>query len=248
MSNSTRLSELLDRTDRTEKPRSEGITIALDTGSGTAAIADLAEVAGAHCDFAKIAWGSALITGNIEAKLDAYRRAKILPLLGGTLFEYCYMRDRTESLLAICREYKIHIEISDGVVDLPRAEKLRWIERFAAQGEVFSEVGGKIHSQALDWKRAVEEEISAGASKVVIEGREVGPVGKEIREDLVDLLVSSFGAKRLVFEALERYQQVWLIRKLGPNVNLGNIRLADVLTLESFRRGLKEHTLLHFGR
>ena len=35
------------------------------------------------------------------------------------------------------------------------------------------------------------------------------------------------------------------LKKLGPNVNLGNIPPTDLMTLESFRRGLKEHTLLH---
>ncbi len=242
----SRMSELLDLGDRTIKPREAGITIVLDTGSGTKAIEDLVETASAHCDYAKIAWASALITGNLDRKLEAYRRGGIEPLLGGTFFEYCYLRNRVDAMLAICREHRLHIEISDGVIDLPRPEKLRWIEKFAAVGDVFSEVGGKIHSHDLDWKRAVQEELAAGARKVVIEGREVGPPGKEIRVDLVDMLVEHFGKAKLVFEALERYQQVWLIKHIGPNVNLGNIRLGDLLTLESFRLGLKEHTLLQW--
>jgi len=36
-----------------------------------------------------------------------------------------------------------------------------------------------------------------------------------------------------------------MIKRFGPNVNLGNIPPTDLLTLESFRMGLKEHTLLH---
>jgi phosphosulfolactate synthase (CoM biosynthesis protein A) len=38
-----------------------------------------------------------------------------------------------------------------------------------------------------------------------------------------------------------------LIKRIGCNANLGNILPKDLLTLESFRLGLKEHTLLHFA-
>lgn len=242
------LAKLLRPNGRTDKPRDRGLTMILDKGMGVRAIEDLGEVAGAHCDLAKIAWGSSLITANLEAKIEAYRRAGIEPMFGGTLFEYCYLHDAIDGLLGFCREQRIHIEISDGCIELPRAEKLRWIEAFAAGGQVFSEVGGKISPKGLDWEKAVREELDAGASKVVVEGREIGPVDKEIREDLVDLLTETFGPEMLIFEALERYQQVWLIKHVGPDVNLGNILAKDLLTLESFRRGLKEHTLLHFAK
>jgi len=242
------LDGLLDPVGRMQKPRLSGITIALDRGVGVRAIEDLASVAGPYCDYAKIAWASALITRNLDEKLEAYRRADIDPLLGGTLFEYCYLRGRVDRLLELCRRRKIHVEISDGVAEIPRADKLRWIEAFAATGEVFSEVGGKIAPARGEWTQLVREELAAGAARIVVEGREIGPAGKEIRADLVHDLVDSFGTEVLVFEALERYQQVWLVKQFGPNVNLGNIPLSDVLTVEAFRQGLKEHTLLDTAR
>jgi phosphosulfolactate synthase len=249
MTGAARLLEgMLDPVGRTGKPRSSGLTIVLDTGHGLHAIDDMIQTVGQHCDYAKIAWGSALITANLDEKLDAYRRAAIRPLLGGTLFEYCYVRGRAERLLAFCRDQKLHVEISDGIVDIPRADKLRWIEAFAAIGEVFSEVGGKLSPARGEWSQLVREELSAGAAKIVVEGREIGPVGKEIRSDLVTELVDGFGSDALVFEALERYQQVWLIKRLGPNVNLGNIRIPDLMTVEVLRQGLKDHTLLEAAR
>lgn len=241
------LTDLLDTLDRSTKPRSDGITIALDKGVGVYAVKDLGETAGHACDYAKIAWASSLITSNLAAKVAAYRDAQIEPLLGGTLFEYCYLRGRVDTLLALCKEHNLHVEISDGVIDLPRKEKLSWIEEFAKHGGVFSEVGGKTETQDLDWEREVQEELDAGSEKVVIEGRQIGPVGKELRTDIVDRLLSAFPSEKLVFEALERYQQVWFIKRIGTNVNLGNILVQDVLTLESFRLGLKEHTVLHFA-
>jgi len=240
------LSQLLDSLDRTAKPRTEGITIALDKGVGTRAVRDLGETAGHAVDYAKIAWGSSLITANLADKVKAYREAGIEPLLGGTLFEYCYLRDRADTLLALATEHRLHVEISDGVIGLSRKDKLRWIERFAATGGVFSEVGAKTETQDLNWELEVQEELDAGSTMVVIEGRQIGPVGQELRTDIVDRLLSAFPSGKLVFEALERYQQVWFIKRIGTNVNLGNILVKDVLTLESFRLGLKEHTLLHF--
>jgi phosphosulfolactate synthase len=240
------ITQLLDRNDRSVKPRTHGITVMIDKGQmGYNAIQDFCDIAGEYCDYAKIAWGSSLITGRLDVKLAAYRAAGITPMFGGTLFEYCYLRNRVPTLLQLAKEMEIHIEISDGVIDLPRKDKLYWIEQFAKQGEVFSEIGGKINRQNHDWKTVVNEEFNAGVQKVVVEGREIGPVGQDIRSEFVDTVLSIVEPHKLIFEAFERKQQVWFIKKLGPNVNLGNIPPTDLLTVESFRMGIKEHTLLH---
>ena len=231
---------------RTRKPRQAGLTMALDVGLGPRAAADLAAVCGDHLDYVKIAWGSSIITGGLAEKLDVLRAGGLVPLLGGTLFEYAYLHGRVDDLLAFIRDTGLHIEISDGTLDIPHSDKLKWLERFAAHAEVFSEIGGKVTRQNRNWGPVIADELAAGATKIVVEGREIGPVGEPIREDVVDELVDVAGGhETLVFEALERKQQLFFIKKLGVNVNLANIRPEDVLTLESFRRGLKEHTLVH---
>lgn len=239
-----RFSQLLANVGRARKPRVDGITILLDTGLGPNRIDDLARVAGLFCDRAKLAWGSSLITGQLDDKLVQYRAHGIEPLLGGTLFEYAYVWGRLDVLLSLVRESRCAIEVSDGVVDIPRRDKLRWIETFAGHTTVFSELGGKLAAHQLDWPTCVREDLAAGARYVVIEGREIGPSGREIRADLVDTVLQAAEPSKLVFEALERYQQIWLINRLGPNVNLGNIRADDLVVLECFRQGLKEQTLL----
>lgn len=246
MSNSLeKFLSLLDADGRTAKPRKGGITIVLDKGLGLSAVRDLGEASGPYCDYAKIAWGSALITGRLLDKIALYREFQITPKLGGTLFEYAHMRGRAEDLLGFVREHRLHLEISDGVAEIPRKEKLRWIERFAAVTEVFSEIGRKIGQETNTWAEMLKEDLAAGAGRIVIEGREIGPPGQEIREDLLDLIAATLPLERVVFEALERKQQVYLIKKFGPNVSLGNILPTDLMTLESFRLRLKEHTLLH---
>jgi phosphosulfolactate synthase len=237
---------LLDDGLRTKKPRKHGITVMIDKGQmGPNTIADFVAQASDWCDFAKIGWGSALITANLESKLHGYRSAGVEPMLGGTLFEYAYLRGKVPLLLDLARDLNVHVEISDGVIDLPRKDRLHWIEKFSAHLPVFSELGGKITRQSHDWKKVIAEDLAAGAGKVVIEGREIGPVGQDLRVEFVEMVLASADPQQLVFEAFERKQQVWLVKRLGPNVNLGNIPPTDLLTLESFRVGLKEHTLLH---
>jgi phosphosulfolactate synthase len=244
------LAEVLHRGTRTSKPRSFGLTMLLDRGEvGPATLRDLLEVVGEHADYAKLAWASALVMGTktVEKKLQAYRDANVTPLFGGTLFEYAYLQGKLEDLFAVVRDNKICIEISDGIIEIPRPEKLQWIERFAQHVQVFSECGGKLAQKKLDWKTAIQEELAAGAYKVVIEGREIGPAGGDTSTAFVDMVCAAAEPKQLIFEALERKQQIALIKHLGQNVNLGNIPVTETMAVECYRLGLKDRTMLLFN-
>jgi len=241
------LGDILARGLRTQKPRNIGITMLLDRGEmGPATLRDLMTVVGDHADYAKLAWASTLIMGDgtLEQKLDVYRAANITPLFGGTLFEYAYLQNKVPVLLDYIRDRGICIEISDGIVDVPRPEKLHWVETFAKHVRVFSECGGKLATKNLDWKAAIAEELSAGAYKVVIEGREIGPAGGDTSQAFLDMIVAAADPGQLVFEALERKQQVALIQRFGSNVNLGNIPVDQAMAVECYRRGLKDRTMM----
>jgi phosphosulfolactate synthase len=245
------LTTLLARGARTTKPRSHGITMLLDRGElGPATLRDLLRVTSEHADYAKLAWASTLVMapGTVDEKLAVYREAQIMPLFGGTLFEYAFLQGKTQQLFDYVVANKVCIEISDGIVDVPRPDKLRWIEAFAKHVPVFSEVGGKLAHKQLDWKAAIAEELAAGAMKVVIEGREIGPAGGEMSTTFVDQIVSVAEPKQLVFEALERKQQIALIQHLGQNVNLGNIPVDQAMAVECYRLGLKDRTMLQMWK
>ncbi|MDB4955254.1 MAG: Phosphosulfolactate synthase [Myxococcales bacterium] len=223
----------------------------LDRGEvGPATLRDLLKVTSAHADYAKLAWASALVMGpgTVEDKLAVYRDAGITPLFGGTLFEYAFLQNKVELLCDFVRDHKICIEISDGIVDVPRPDKLRWIETFAKHVQVFSEVGGKLASKKLDWKAAIAEELAAGAYKVVIEGREIGAAGGDTSVQFVDMICAAAEPKQLVFEALERKQQVALVQHLGQNVNLGNIPVTELMAVECYRMGLKDRTMMQMWK
>jgi hypothetical protein len=56
------------------------------------------------------------------------------------------------------------------------------------------------------------------------------------------VLASGVLSDRLVFEAPQRHQHLHVIRVIGTNVNLANIRMNDLLSLEARRCGLRFET------
>ena len=86
---------------------------------------------------------------------------------------------------------------------------------------------------------------------MITEGRESGTVGVyqssgEVKEGLIDEIVSAVSADNLLFEAPAKQQQVWFIQKFGSNVNLGNIPPDEVISCETLRLGIRSDTLLDF--
>jgi phosphosulfolactate synthase len=64
----------------------------------------------------------------------------------------------------------------------------------------------------------------------------------EVRQGLVDEILHAIPAAKIMFDAPRKDQQVWFVRRLGPDVNLGNITPEDVLSLETIRVGLRSDT------
>jgi phosphosulfolactate synthase len=245
------VTDLLDLPDRTAKPRQQGLTHVLDRGLPVAEIDGLIEVAGAYVDLVKLGWGTALATGNLQSKLARYREHGIPVVLGGTLTELAIAQGRLERLTDWLHELELeHVEISDGTITLAHERKLELIERLAQEFTVLSEVGSKDDTRIMApyrWVELIQKELAAGAWKVIAEARESGNVGifrhdGEVRMGLIDEIVHAVEPELILFEAPRKDQQVWFIRRFGPNVNLGNIPPVDVLSLETIRLGLRSDT------
>ena len=239
--------------DRSAKPRERGVTHVLDKGLSLADVDGMIEVAGESVDIVKLGWGTALATGNLTAKLARYREHEIPVVLGGTLTELAIAQDRLEELIAWVHELGLrYFEISDGTIALEHDLKLELIARLAQEFTVLSEVGSKDDTGAITppyrWVEMMRDELGAGAWKVIAEGREAGTAGifrptGEVREGLIGEIVHEIAADRIMFDAPRKHQQVWFVRRFGPDVNLGNIAASDVLALETLRLGLRSDTL-----
>jgi phosphosulfolactate synthase len=245
------MKDLLELPQRTTKPRQEGITHVLDRGLSVAEIDGLVEVAGDYIDLVKLGWGTAVATGNLEAKLDRYRQHGIPVMFGGTLTELAIAQNRLDRLVAWLHQLQLdHIELSDGTINIEHERKVELIASLTREFTVLSEVGSKDDTRIMApfrWVEQIEAELEAGAWKVIAEARESGSVGifrhdGEVRMGLIDEIVHAIPADRLLFEAPRKDQQVWFVRRFGPDVNLGNITPEDVLSLETVRVGLRSDT------
>ena len=143
-----------------------------------------------------------------------------------------------------------HIEVSNGSLPLAAERKAQLIAKLAAEFTVIAEVGSKSGPDAVadDWCAEMLSDLAAGAALVIAEGRESGTVGLfdtdgDVHQELVDAILRAVGEQTVIFEAPRRLQQAWLLRRVGPNVNLGNIAPDDVIALETLRRGLRFDTL-----
>jgi phosphosulfolactate synthase len=244
-------SQLLDLPDRAVKPRQVGITHVLDRGLSVADVDGLIEVAGEFVDLVKLGWGTAVATGNLQPKLARYRDHGIPIVLGGTLTELAIAQNRLDRLILWLHELGLgYIEISDGTITLEHDRKLELIERLSGEFVVLSEVGSKDDTRIMApfrWVEQIESELAAGAWKVIAEARESGTVGifrhdGEVRMGLIDEIAHAVAPDKILFEAPRKDQQVWFVRRFGPDVNLGNVTPEDVLSLETIRLGLRSDT------
>ncbi len=245
------MADLLDLPDRSDKPRQQGLTHVLDRGLSLAEVDGLAEVAGDYVDVVKLGWGTAVATGNLKPKLDRYRHYEIPVMLGGTLTELAIAQNRLDQLIEWLRELGLsYLEISDGTIELRHDDKLELIERLSQEFTVLSEVGSKDDTRIMApyrWVEQIERELAAGAWKVIAEARESGTSGifrhdGEVRMGLIDEIVHAVAPEQILFEAPQKDQQVWFVRRFGADVNLGNIQPEDVLSLETIRLGLRSDT------
>jgi phosphosulfolactate synthase len=247
--------DFLPLPDRSLKPRSAGLTHVIDTGLSTAEVGGMLRQAAAHIDMVRLGWGSAYVTADLDEKLAAYREHDVPVMLGGTLTELAWLHGRVEELCAWLDTLGIDaVEVSSGVVAIPPAEKASLIARLAGRYTVFAEVGEKDPAALMApyrWVALIREALEAGAHLVVCEGRATGTAGLyrpdgEARTGLIDEIVHEVDRGKLVFEAPQKHQQVWLIDRYGPDVNLGNVPPTEVLSLETLRLGLRADTLAQF--
>jgi phosphosulfolactate synthase len=224
----------------------------IDKGLGPRAWEDVLDTAGRFIDIVKLGWGTAYVTQNLGRKLDVLRAAGKPVVIGGTFLEAVIAQDKVDEYKQWLNELGItHVEVSDGVIDLPRERKLELIAELARDFTVLSEVGSK-DSEAVfapyQWVEWIKEELAAGAWKVIMEGREGGTAGiyrptGEMRTGLVDEIAHEVAISSLIFEAPTKSAQAWFVRHYGSSVNLGNIPTDEVIALETLRLGLRADTL-----
>ncbi len=237
--------------ERTPKPRKYGLTMVMDKGLSITDAQNFLSVAHPHVDIVKLGFGTSFVTPNLREKIEVYQSYNIPVYFGGTLFEAFLIRNQFEDYISVCKDYKInYMEVSDGSITIPHAEKCGYIEKLTKYGTVLSEVGSKDATHIIPpykWIELMRAELEAGASYVIAEARESGNVGiyrgsGEVREGLVNEILTQIEQEKILWEAPQKEQQLYFLELLGCNVNLGNIAPSEVIPLETMRVGLRGDT------
>ncbi|NIG57043.1 phosphosulfolactate synthase [Chitinophaga sp. Cy-1792] len=241
--------------ERTQQPRTHGLTMVMDKGLSLEEARNFLSASSPYVDIVKLGFGTSFVTPNLRQKIELYQAANIPVYFGGTLFEAFLIRNQFDDYIKVCEDYGIkHVEVSDGSIIIPHAEKCGYIEKMAKIATVFSEVGSKDAEHIIPpykWIELMSAELSAGATYVIAEARESGNVGiyrgsGEVREGLVQEILTQIPAEKIIWEAPQKAQQLYFLELVGCNANLGNLAPYEVISLEAMRVGLRGDTFQLF--
>lgn len=249
----------LNTPKRSQKPRDYGITSLIDNGVPTKYFIDVIESDAHLIDIVKFGWCTALVTNDLEKKIECLIKNKVEYYFGGTLFEKALSQNKLDGFYKFLKLYNCKImEVSDGTLTISSQDKAKHISDFAKEFSVLSEVGKKDINEADQmpisrWIDEIHNDLAAGAKKVILESRESGKSGicdaqGNLRPDLVSSITKSrFRASDAIWEAPNKMLQSSLISTIGPNVNLANIAFGDVVGLETLRLGIRSDTFHLFN-
>lgn len=241
--------------ERPAKPRKSGLTMVMDKGLSLQETENFCDGSAEYTDLLKLGFGTGLLTPHLKEKIKIYKSAGLKPYFGGTLFEAFIARDLLDEYRKFISDSGVEtVEISDGVLPIDHDKKCEYIRTLTKDFEILSEVGTKLKGKEISnekWVSWMQSELQAGAWKVIAEARESGNIGiynedGSANSTLVLDIRKEINSDDILWEAPLKSQQVWFIKLLGPNVNLGNIASNEVIALETLRRGLRGDTLLDF--
>ncbi len=242
---------------RTVKPRERGLTMVIDKGLGLGTTRDLLELAGPYMDLFKLAFGTTAFYSErlLRAKIEAAAQVGVTVYPGGTFLEVAVVQGKGREFIARAADLGFGaIEVSDGTIQMSAHTRYQLMELAQRHGMiVLTEVGKKHPADRVpnsNIRQQLLADLEHGAWKVIVEGRESGKGVVIYRDDgsideseMENLAQAVDDPSRLIWEAPLKNQQQDLILRFGTNVNLGNVQVADALSLEALRVGLRGDTL-----
>ena len=241
--------------ERSSNPREKGLTMMMDKGLSVREAENFLETSHEHTDIIKLGFGTSILTPNVADKIKLYQDNGMLVYPGGTLFEAFAIRNQLTDYKKYLNTIGLNmLEISDGSMFMDHDLKCSYIQDFAKDFKVISEVGSKDASVEIssdNWIKWMKNELNAGSWKVIAEAREGGNVGicdgdGGIKSELINEITQHISTSEILWEAPDKNQQIWFIEQFGTNVNLGNIAPKSVIPLECLRLGLRGDTFHTF--
>jgi phosphosulfolactate synthase len=187
----------------------------------------------------------------LQRKLKLYHDHEIVAFPGGQFLEYAVYHGETDAVFAGAIEagYRC-IEVSDNILEISAPEKMALIRQAREDHglRVIGEVGSKVaETSASRLIEDISQCLEAGAWKVFVEAAEI--FGEDLNEALIEEITGAVPTDRLIFEIPgpwiegihlcdQHAMRSWLVQRFGPEVNLANVGPADILEVETLRRGI----------
>ena len=230
-----------------KKPRKEGRTYVIDKLQGLDK--ENFEALAPFVDAVKVYGVLPLLLpeGVLQKKIRFYQDLGVRVSTGSTISEYMVSEGAFEKFAADAERIGFDIiEIGENSIYLTFEQKKKITEAILAKNLDFQwKVGKKDprHQLSIDSTIAkVEEAVKLGSDKVVLEANEGVSVGTydekgATRWNFVGALTAKYPPNTFIFEAPLEHQQSALIAEFGQRVNLAEIHIDAVSSVESQRRG-----------
>lgn len=230
-----------------KKPRQEGLTLTVDKLESFDR--ENFEILAAYIDQIKIYNTYPLLISNdlLQKRISYYHNFDIKVSTGSTLTEYAISENSFEKYIKECAKMGFDIiEIGENNVDIDIDEKKKISNSILSADLKFNwKIGKKDprHQIGIDnTLLRIEDVIKVGTKKVILEANEGISVGiydqnGSVIWNYVAALTAKYPPNTFIFEAPLPTQQSALIAEFGQRVNLGEINIDSVASVESQRRG-----------
>lgn len=230
-----------------KKPRQEGLTLTVDKLESFDR--ENFEILAAYIDQIKIYNTYPLLISNdlLQKRISYYHNFDIKVSTGSTLTEYAISENSFERYIKECAKMGFDIiEIGENNADIDIDEKRKISNSILSADLKFNwKIGKKDprHQIGIDnTLLRIEDVIKVGAKKVILEANEGISVGiydqnGSVIWNYVAALTAKYPPNTFIFEAPLPTQQSALIAEFGQRVNLGEINIDSVASVESQRRG-----------
>lgn len=230
-----------------KKPRKEGRTYIIDKLQGFDK--ENFEAISPFVDIVKVYGVLPLVMPEqvLQKKIKFYQDLGVKVSTGSTISEYMVSENAFEKFASSASKAGFDmIEIGENGIDLTIDQKKKLTDIILAKNLEFQwKVGKKDprHQLSIDATVAkVDEAVKLGSDRVILEANEGTGVGiydekGQIRWNFVGALTAKFPPNTFIFEAPLEHQQSALIAEFGQRVNLAEIHIDAVSSIESQRRG-----------
>ncbi|MEW6424307.1 MAG: phosphosulfolactate synthase [Bacillota bacterium] len=243
-------SQILKPPTRPGKPRKTGIVVVSDYGCPVKISEMYLETTAELIDYIKFTYhvGTVyyLTDDWFKKKIELYHRYNIGTFLGGIPFQMAIKHGNIPEFLKLVKKIGFSaVEIAEDVVQMAtrqqRADAIKIAKDLGL--EVITELGRKFPEKPMEFEEtatSISNDIHNGAKLVTIEHSDIMLL-KETNPEVLVNLVNTFGLETILFEVGPGGwpdMAQWIINNLGPEVNLGNIKMKEVIPLEGIRAGL----------